>query len=208
MHGRRSIVPVRSSPVWKRRAPRQQRVEGMLMRIRRTFRRQQPPPFLPWLHTTCWAQDRYPSRPSLILPMRRAAAPTRLRGCSRGRWRRSSGHHRRREPPGCRRQSATDASHAAPDGHTLLIGNQGPMVVSPHLYKTMKSDPTVARAHHAHRQRVAGDRRRPGSRRRRWQSWWRRRSDRGAHLRVRVACPAATWQHCCWNARPASRRGT
>src|SRR6185295_10932450 len=44
--------------------------------------------------------------------------------------------------PGAGGNLATDAvAHAAPDGHTLLIGNQGPMVVNPHLYKTMKSDP-------------------------------------------------------------------
>jgi tripartite-type tricarboxylate transporter receptor subunit TctC len=37
---------------------------------------------------------------------------------------------------------ATDAvAGAAPDGYTLLIGNQGPMVVNPHLFKKMRSDP-------------------------------------------------------------------
>jgi hypothetical protein len=44
--------------------------------------------------------------------------------------------------PGAAGNIATDAVSAArPDGYTLLIGNQGPMVVNPHLYKNMKSDP-------------------------------------------------------------------
>ena len=33
------------------------------------------------------------------------------------------------------------AAAAAPDGHTLLIGNQGPMVVNPHLFRRMRADP-------------------------------------------------------------------
>ncbi len=39
---------------------------------------------------------------------------------------------------------ATDAVAAAkPDGYTLLIGNQGPMAVNPHLLKGMRNDPAT-----------------------------------------------------------------
>lgn len=33
------------------------------------------------------------------------------------------------------------ASVAAPDGYTVLMANQGPMVVNPHLFKSLKLDP-------------------------------------------------------------------
>jgi tripartite-type tricarboxylate transporter receptor subunit TctC len=47
--------------------------------------------------------------------------------------------------PGAGGNLATDGVAAArPDGLTLLIGNQGPMVVNPHLYKNMKTDPATA----------------------------------------------------------------
>jgi hypothetical protein len=47
--------------------------------------------------------------------------------------------------PGAGGNLATDAvANAAPDGYTLLIGNQGPMVVNPHLYQNMRSDPERA----------------------------------------------------------------
>lgn len=40
---------------------------------------------------------------------------------------------------------ATDAAaNAKPDGYTLLIGNQGPMVVNIHMFKSMKTDPEKA----------------------------------------------------------------
>ena len=39
---------------------------------------------------------------------------------------------------------ATDAvATAKPDGYSLLIGNQGPMAVNPHLFKGMKNDPAT-----------------------------------------------------------------
>ena len=45
-------------------------------------------------------------------------------------------------PPGAGGNLATDAvAGARPDGYTLLIGNQGPMVVNPHLFASMRSDP-------------------------------------------------------------------
>lgn len=44
--------------------------------------------------------------------------------------------------PGAAGNLATEAAAAAPpDGHTLLIGNQGPMVVNPHLFRRMRADP-------------------------------------------------------------------
>ena len=33
------------------------------------------------------------------------------------------------------------AAGAAPDGYTVLMANQGPMVVNPHLFKNVKVDP-------------------------------------------------------------------
>ena len=36
------------------------------------------------------------------------------------------------------------AASAAPDGYTVLMANQGPMVVNPHIFKNMKVDPLTA----------------------------------------------------------------
>jgi tripartite-type tricarboxylate transporter receptor subunit TctC len=36
------------------------------------------------------------------------------------------------------------ASSATPDGYTVLMANQGPMVVNPHLFKNLKADPLTA----------------------------------------------------------------
>jgi tripartite-type tricarboxylate transporter receptor subunit TctC len=36
------------------------------------------------------------------------------------------------------------AATAAPDGYTVLMANQGPMVVNPHLFKNVKIDPLTA----------------------------------------------------------------
>ena len=36
------------------------------------------------------------------------------------------------------------ASQAEPDGYTVLLANQGPMVVNPHLFKNVKIDPLTA----------------------------------------------------------------
>ncbi len=36
------------------------------------------------------------------------------------------------------------AASAAPDGYTVLMANQGPMVVNPHIFKNMKVDPLKA----------------------------------------------------------------
>jgi tripartite-type tricarboxylate transporter receptor subunit TctC len=40
--------------------------------------------------------------------------------------------------------ATTQAAAAAPDGYTVLMANQGPMVVNPHLFKNMKIDPLTA----------------------------------------------------------------
>ena len=36
------------------------------------------------------------------------------------------------------------AASSPPDGYTVLMANQGPMVVNPHLFKNMKVDPLAA----------------------------------------------------------------
>ena len=40
--------------------------------------------------------------------------------------------------------ASQQAAGAAPDGYTVLMANQGPMVVNPHLFKNMKLDPLTA----------------------------------------------------------------
>jgi tripartite-type tricarboxylate transporter receptor subunit TctC len=40
--------------------------------------------------------------------------------------------------------ATTVAASAPPDGYTVLMANQGPMVVNPHLFKTLKVDPLAA----------------------------------------------------------------
>lgn len=91
-----------------------------------------------------WAQDRYPSRPiTLILPYAAGGGTDAIaRVFARALEERLGGTIVVENRPGAGGNLATDAvANAAPDGYTLLIGNQGPMVVNPHLYKTMKSDP-------------------------------------------------------------------
>ena len=92
---------------------------------------------------TSRAEERYPSRPiGLVLPyaagggtdaIARVFAKALERGSVAPSWSRTG-----RVPPAT---SPPMPSPAAADGYTLLIGNQGPMVVNPHLYKNMKSDP-------------------------------------------------------------------
>ena len=95
-------------------------------------------------HQACWAQDRYPSRPiTLILPYAAGGGTDAIaRVFARALEETLGGTIVVENRPGAGGNLATDAvANAAPDGYTLLIGNQGPMVVNPHLYKTMKSDP-------------------------------------------------------------------
>ena len=40
--------------------------------------------------------------------------------------------------------ATTMAAAASPDGYTVLMANQGPMVVNPHLFKSLKVDPLTA----------------------------------------------------------------
>ena len=90
------------------------------------------------------AQDRYPSRLiTLLLPYAAGGGTDAIaRVFARALEERLGATIVVENRPGAGGNLATDAAaHAAPDGHTLLIGNQGPMVVNPHLYKTMKSDP-------------------------------------------------------------------
>jgi tripartite-type tricarboxylate transporter receptor subunit TctC len=47
--------------------------------------------------------------------------------------------------PGAGGNLATEiVGRARPDGYTLLVGNQGPMVVNPHLFASMPADPETA----------------------------------------------------------------
>lgn len=90
------------------------------------------------------AQERYPSRPiTLILPYAAGGGTDAIaRVFARALEEKLGGVIVVENRPGVGGNLATDAvAAAAPDGYTLLIGNQGPMVVNPHLYKTMKSDP-------------------------------------------------------------------
>ena len=54
------------------------------------------------------------------------------------------------------------AAKADPDGYTLLMANQGPMTVNPHLFKNVKIDPLTAFDPGDPDRRGAAGRRRPG----------------------------------------------
>ena len=90
------------------------------------------------------AEDRYPSRPiSLVLPYAAGGGTDAIaRVFAKTLEEALGGTIVVENRPGAAGNIATDGVSAAkPDGYTLLIGNQGPMVVNPHLYKNMKSDP-------------------------------------------------------------------
>jgi tripartite-type tricarboxylate transporter receptor subunit TctC len=96
------------------------------------------------LSPTSWADEPYPSRPiALILPYAAGGGTDAIaRVFARGVEEALGGTIVVENRPGAAGNIATDAvSGAKPDGYTLLIGNQGPMVVNPHLYKNMRSDP-------------------------------------------------------------------
>ena len=89
-------------------------------------------------------EDRYPSRPiALVLPYAAGGGTDAIaRVFAKALEEALGGTIVVENRPGAGGNIATDAvSTARPDGYTLLIGNQGPMVVNPHLYKNMKSDP-------------------------------------------------------------------
>lgn len=91
-----------------------------------------------------WAEERYPARPvTLVLPYAAGGGTDAIaRVFAKTMEERLGGIIVVENRPGAGGNIATDAvANAAPDGYTLLMGNQGPMVVNPHLYKTMKSDP-------------------------------------------------------------------
>ncbi len=91
-----------------------------------------------------WAQEPYPSRPiSLVLPYAAGGGTDAIaRVFAKALEARLGAAIVVENRPGAGGNIATDAvAGAAPDGHTLLIGNQGPMVVNPHLYTNMRSDP-------------------------------------------------------------------
>jgi tripartite-type tricarboxylate transporter receptor subunit TctC len=93
-----------------------------------------------------WGQDRYPSRPiTLVLPYAAGGGTDAIaRVFAKALEERLGGAIVVENRPGAAGNLATDAvAHAKADGYTLLISNQGPMVVNPHLYKTMKSDPAL-----------------------------------------------------------------
>ena len=90
------------------------------------------------------ADERYPSRPiGLVLPYAAGGGTDAIaRVFAKALEEALGGTIVVENRPGAAGNIATDAVSAArPDGYTLLIGNQGPMVVNPHLYKNMKSDP-------------------------------------------------------------------
>lgn len=90
------------------------------------------------------AQERYPTRPiALVLPYAAGGGTDAIaRVFAKALEEKLGGVIVVENRPGAGGNIATDTvSNAQPDGYTLLIGNQGPMVVNPHLYKNMKSDP-------------------------------------------------------------------
>ena len=96
------------------------------------------------LATRSSAEERYPSRPiGLVLPYAAGGGTDAIaRVFAKALEEALGGTIVVENRPGAAGNIATDAVSAAkPDGYTLLIGNQGPMVVNPHLYKNMKSDP-------------------------------------------------------------------
>ena len=94
--------------------------------------------------TQAQAQTKYPERPiTLLLPYSAGGGTDAIaRVFADKLGQKLGGSVVVENRPGAGGNLATDAaSNAKPDGYTLLIGNQGPMVVNIHMFKTMKSDP-------------------------------------------------------------------
>ena len=94
--------------------------------------------------TDASAQDAYPRRPiNLILPYAAGGGTDAVaRVFAKALEDKLGGAIVVENRPGAAGNIATDAvATAKPDGYTLLIGNQGPMVVNPDLTTTMRSDP-------------------------------------------------------------------
>ncbi len=106
-------------------------------------------PFMSAVPSTFWratAQEKYPNRPvTLVLPYAAGGGTDAIaRLFARALEQRLGGNIVVENRPGAGGNIATDGvATAAPDGHTLLIGNQGPMVVNPHLFRNMKNDPAT-----------------------------------------------------------------
>jgi tripartite-type tricarboxylate transporter receptor subunit TctC len=93
---------------------------------------------------TAWAQDKFPSRPiNFALPYAAGGGTDAIaRAFADKLGQKIGGSVVVDNRPGAGGNIATDAvSAAAPDGYTLLMGNQGPMVVNIHMFKRMKNDP-------------------------------------------------------------------
>ena len=92
------------------------------------------------------AQDKYPNRPiTLLLPYAAGGGTdTIARVFAKHLEDKLGGTIIVDNRPGGAGVIATEATgNAKPDGHTLLIGNQGPMVVTPHLVQKTKADPEL-----------------------------------------------------------------
>jgi tripartite-type tricarboxylate transporter receptor subunit TctC len=90
------------------------------------------------------AQDKYPSRPITLFVAYAAGGGTDTvaRTFASKLEQKLGGNIVVENRPGAGGGLATDAvAGAKPDGYALLIGNQGPMAVNPHLFKNLKSDP-------------------------------------------------------------------
>lgn len=90
------------------------------------------------------AQTKYPERPiTLLLPYAAGGGTDAIaRVFAEKLAQKLGGSIVVENRPGAGGNLATDAaSNAKPDGYTLLIGNQGPMVVNIHMFKNMRSDP-------------------------------------------------------------------
>lgn len=90
------------------------------------------------------AQAKYPERPiTLLLPYAAGGGTDAIARVFADKLaQRLGGSIVVENRPGAGGNLATDAaSNAKPDGYTLLIGNQGPMVVNIHMFKSMRSDP-------------------------------------------------------------------
>jgi tripartite-type tricarboxylate transporter receptor subunit TctC len=92
------------------------------------------------------AQSRYPSKPiTLIVSYAAGGGTDAVARIFAARLEKNlEGRVIVENRPGAAANLGTEAvAAAAPDGYTLLIGNQGPMVVNPHLFKRLKADPAT-----------------------------------------------------------------
>jgi len=90
------------------------------------------------------AQSKYPERPiTLLLPYAAGGGTDAIaRIFAEKLAQKLGGSIVVENRPGAGGNLATDATASArPDGYTLLIGNQGPMVVNIHMFKNMRNDP-------------------------------------------------------------------